>query len=66
MQSMGAKLTGFYYTMGQYDAVVIMEAPDDETATKVALAVSGQGNVRTHSLRAFTVDEFRGILGGLP
>jgi uncharacterized protein with GYD domain len=56
-ESVGAKLNAFYLTMGQYDAVVISEAPDDATVAKLALAAAGRGNVRTETLRAFNEDE---------
>jgi len=52
--------------MGRYDYVVVMEAPDDEAATKAALAVSSLGNVRTETLRAYTRAEIGKIIGGLP
>jgi uncharacterized protein with GYD domain len=51
---------------GQYDAVVIGEAPDDETAMKLALLIGSQGNIRTETLRAFTEDEYRKIIAALP
>jgi uncharacterized protein with GYD domain len=56
-ESVGAKLNAFYLTMGQYDAIVVSEAPNDETVAKLALAAAGRGNVRTETLRAFTEDE---------
>jgi uncharacterized protein with GYD domain len=56
-ETMGAKLNAFYLTMGQYDAIVISEAPDDATVAKLALAAGGRGNVRTETLRAFDEDE---------
>jgi uncharacterized protein with GYD domain len=65
-ETLGAKLTAFYLTMGQYDAVVISEAPDDETVAKLALAAGGRGNVRTETLRAFTEDEAKRIANELP
>jgi uncharacterized protein with GYD domain len=58
----GAKLTGFYLTMGSYDYVAIMEAPDDATAARLMLALAGQGNVRTTTLKAFSQDEFEKIV----
>lgn len=64
-QSVGAKLNAFYLTMGQYDAVVISEAPDDATVAKLALAAAGRGNVRTETFRAFTEDEALRISEGL-
>lgn len=65
-KSMGAELKQFYLTLGRYDAVVIAEAPDDETAAKVAIALGSAGNVRTETLRAFTEDEYKKIIAALP
>ncbi len=65
-RSMGAELKGFYLTMGQYDAVVVSEGPDDETVVKVALSIGSKGAVRTETLRAFTEEEYRKIIGELP
>lgn len=58
----GATLSASYWTLGPYDVVAISEAPDDETATAFALAISSQGNVRTTTMRAFGADEMRGII----
>ena len=65
-RALGAELKAFYLVNGQYDAVVIAEAPDDETATKVSLATSSLGNVRTETLRAYTEEEYRKIIAALP
>jgi uncharacterized protein with GYD domain len=54
------------WTMGAYDVVNIVEAPDDATASRVALAVGSLGNVRTVTMRAYTKDELSAILAGLP
>jgi uncharacterized protein with GYD domain len=64
-EPVGAKLIAFYLTMGQYDAVVLSEAPDDQTVAKLALAAAGRGNVRTETMRAFTEDEAKSIAAGL-
>jgi uncharacterized protein with GYD domain len=56
-EAVGAKLVGYYLTMGQYDAVAISEAPDDHTIAKLALAAGARGNVRTETMRAFTGEE---------
>jgi uncharacterized protein with GYD domain len=64
-EAVGAKLSAFYLTMGQYDAVVISDAPDDATVAKLALAAAGRGNVRTETLRAFTEEEAKTIAAGL-
>ena len=59
---MGVKVIGHYLTMGQYDQIVISEAPDDETVAKVTMMVAGRGNVQTETVRAFTMDEVRSLL----
>jgi uncharacterized protein with GYD domain len=62
----GAKLKEFFLVTGRYDAVVVAEAPDDETAAKISLAIGSRGNVRTETSRAFTEEEYRRIVAGLP
>ena len=64
-EAVGAKLVGYYLTMGQYDAVAISEAPDDDAIAKLALAAGARGNVRTETMRAFTDEEARKIASGL-
>ena len=63
--SMGAELKQIYFAMGAYDYVVIAEAPDDDTITRVALSVSSQGNVRTNTFRVFTEEEALRIVEGV-
>ena len=58
----GAEMTHIYWTLGHYDLVAIIEAPNDESATAFALAIGAAGNVRTQTLRAFSKDEMNGIL----
>ncbi len=65
-EAVGAKLVAFYLTMGQYDAVVVSEARDDETVATLALAAGGRGNVRTETLRAFTEDEAKKLAAAVP
>ena len=65
-QSMGVELKGFYLTMGRYDAVVITEAPNAETALKANLAIAMRGNVRSETLTAFPEEEYRKIISELP
>ena len=65
-QAAGAEVKEFYLVTGQYDMVVVSEAPDAETVAKVALAIGSHGAVRTETLRAFTEDEYRKIIAALP
>lgn len=61
----GVTMKHIYWTLGRYDVVTIVEAPNDEAVTAFALAVGAAGNVRTESLRAFSKEEMSGILGKL-
>lgn len=61
-QKLGVKVLNLYWTVGPYDIVAVVEAPDDETATAVLLQVSGVGNVRTTTLRAFGREEMDRII----
>ena len=63
MQSMGVKFTNIYWTLGNHDIVGILEAPDDESAAAGLLAVAGEGNIRSQTLRAFSAEEMRGVIG---
>lgn len=65
-EQMGGKISGVYITMGDYDLVAISEWPSDEVASAVILMQAVQGNVKTKSMKAFTVDEFKGILKKMP
>lgn len=62
----GADLKTFYLTMGQYDAIVVFDAPNDETCAKLGLSIGSQGNLRTETARVFTEPEYRKVIAGLP
>ena len=65
-ERMGSTLKEVYWTTGGYDLVAIVSAPDDETLAALLLSLAGAGNLRTHTLRAFTADEVTGILARMP
>jgi len=64
-EAMGGKLKEWYLVMGQYDAVVVAEAPNDEVVTRLMLTIGALGNVRTQTLSAFTEAEYRKLCGSL-
>lgn len=64
IEQAGGTVTAQYWTLGQYDIVVVFDAPDDETATRLSLQVSALGNVRTTTLRAFNAEEMGRIIEG--
>jgi uncharacterized protein with GYD domain len=61
----GATVDVQLWTMGEYDGVVVLSAPDDAVAATLAMALSRQGFVRSTTLRAFDEAEFQAILGQL-
>jgi uncharacterized protein with GYD domain len=66
VQKAGGTMKAFYLTMGQYDIVVITEAPNDEVVARLTLATGALGNIMTETLRAFNEDEFRKLVASLP
>ena len=58
----GATVKDLYWTLGQYDVVTILEAPDAASVTALGLSVGALGNVRTQTLPAFSVAEMGTIL----
>ena len=65
-ESMGAKVEGFYLTMGRYDLVVIVDAPDHETISKIILATASRGAVSTETLPALAEEEYRKVISEMP
>jgi uncharacterized protein with GYD domain len=61
-KKMGVNVTDIYWTLGDHDGVLILEAPDDETATALLLHLGAAGNVHTTTVRAFTAAEMDEIL----
>jgi uncharacterized protein with GYD domain len=66
IEKAGGKLIGGYYTLGEYDVVIIIEAPNDEIVMSIMLKVGSAGNVKTKTLKAFTAEEGFKIIKNLP
>ncbi len=66
IQAAGGRMIFFYMTMGEYDMATLIEVPDDESAARVLLALGASGSIRSTTMKAFTEDEYRSIVGGLP
>jgi uncharacterized protein with GYD domain len=64
-EKMGVSVKGVYYTVGQYDLVIVAEGTD-EAVTAALLKVGSLGNARSQTLRAFSFDEMKKIIGNLP
>lgn len=65
-QKFGVTVKEMYWTLGQYDVIVSLDAPDAATVTAVSLSLGALGNVRTQTLAAFSADEMGRILGKMP
>jgi uncharacterized protein with GYD domain len=65
-KKLGVKVTGQYWTLGAFDGVIVLEAPDEATATAALLHLGSLGNMRTQTARAFDAAEMQKILGLLP
>ncbi len=65
-ESMGIRSIGTWVTMGEYDMVSIVEAPDDLTMAAFILTVAGTGNVTTQTMVAFSIDQLAQIVSRLP
>ena len=61
-EKMGAKITEALWTMGAYDLVLLLDAPDDETMSAFSLKLGSLGNVKSQTLRAFSREEMENIL----
>ena len=60
-EKLGVTWRGFWYTLGLYDMVVVGEGTE-EACLSADLKGLMAGNVRTHTLRAYTIDEMRRFL----
>ena len=58
----GVTFKSIHWTVGQYDLITTLDAPDDETLAAALLQVAAQGNLRSTTLRAFTADEMKGVI----
>jgi uncharacterized protein with GYD domain len=64
-KAVGAAIEQAFLVMGDHDMVCVVEAPDDEAVATFVLRLAATGNVRTKTLKAFTEDQYRRIIGAL-
>jgi uncharacterized protein with GYD domain len=64
--ALGVTVESVYWTMGEFDGVVIFTAADAETAIALATHLGGRGYVRTTLLPAFNQEEFGRALARMP
>ncbi|MCK6451112.1 MAG: GYD domain-containing protein [Alphaproteobacteria bacterium] len=65
LRDMGGDIKFMFMTMGEYDMVVVYEAPDDAIAARFTLMLGQAGNVRTKTLKAFPEQAYREIINSV-
>ena len=65
-KNIGAEVKDVFWTLGNYDGVLVFDAPSDEVATSLLLSLGSKGTVRTQTLRAFNADQINAILESMP
>ena len=61
-KQMGVKVKDIYWTLGSYDVVLMMNAPNDETVAAIMAKAGALGNLKSQTLRAFDEQEMESIL----
>lgn len=64
-RKLGVTVKDIYWTLGSYDAVCILDAPDDASVAALQASLGAGGNMRTLTLRAFSREEMGSILAKL-
>lgn len=64
VEAMGARVVAQWALLGQYDFATVLEAPDEQTVVRVAVALGARGTLKTKTLTAVPIDEFLATLGG--
>jgi len=62
VEQLGATVTAQWATLGRFDFINVVEAPDDKTMSRVSLELGSRGTARYETLIAIPVDEFIGTL----
>ena len=65
LQEMGGRVKDFYMSMGEYDLILLYEAPDDAIAARFTLMLGKLGNLRTKTLKTFNEQAYREIVNSL-
>jgi len=58
VENMGVKIIAQYALLGQYDFLNILEAPNNETISKLAIELGSRGTLQTNTLAAIDLDNF--------
>ena len=62
IEELGAKVLHQWATLGPYDFVNVVEAPDTATIARVSVALGARGSAKFQTLSALSIDEFVGAV----
>jgi uncharacterized protein with GYD domain len=63
VEELGAKVVHQWATLGEYDFVNVVEAPDAATIARVSVSLAARGSTKIRTLTALTIDEFLAAVG---
>ena len=63
IEELGARVVHQWATLGEYDFVNVVEAPDSATIARVSVSLGARGSTKIRTLTALTIDEFLAALG---
>jgi uncharacterized protein with GYD domain len=58
----GGQVRELLWTLGEYDIITVIEAPDDKAAMALLLQTAALGNIRTETMRAMGADEITSVI----
>ena len=63
VEELGAKVLHQWATLGEYDFINVVEAPDAATIARVSVALGARGSTKIRTLTELTIDEFLAAIG---
>jgi uncharacterized protein with GYD domain len=65
-EKLGIRVIGVWTTFGEYDQVMVCDAPNDQSIATLVMAVASQGNVTTQTMRGLSEEELAQVVGKIP
>ena len=62
VEQLGAKVVAQYATLGQYDFITVVEAPDEKTMAKVSVELGSRGTMTSQTLSAMAAEDLSAAL----
>ena len=62
VEELGARVLHQWATLGPFDFVNVIEAPDDATVARISIALAARGSAKFQTMPAFSVDDFLGLM----